>query len=205
MLLRQVVGGRVAEAVPATVVDGSPTRMAFWVAPRTECRRLRGTSGRRVLPLAQWTAAEHTWFGNGNLIVVRPGDAFALMRFWEDAGAFAGWYVNLQDPVRVHGAFVDSRDHALDVWIPARGTPRLKDEDHLEGCVAVGVFTADEARRIWARAADVIARRAELLPTGFEAFRPDPAWPVPELPAGWDRISRPGSPPRAAATRSRRR
>jgi len=23
-------------------------------------------------------------------------------------------------------------------------------------------------------------------PTGWEAWRPDPSWPVPELPPGWD-------------------
>jgi hypothetical protein len=33
----------------------------------------------------------------------------------------------------------------------------------------------------------VIDSLDSLLPTGWEAWRPDPRWPLPMLPEGWDR------------------
>jgi hypothetical protein len=47
-------------------------------------------------------------------------------------------------------------------------------------------LTEGEAREIRAAGEAVIAALDELVPTGFERWRPDPTWPTPRLPAGWD-------------------
>ena len=45
-------------------------------------------------------------------------------------------------------------------------------------------MTADEAARIRAEGERIVAERP--WPTGWEDFVPDPAWPPPELPDGWE-------------------
>ena len=184
VLLRQVIDGRVWAAWPARVVEAVGESAAVWIAPGTNCMRLRGIDGRTVRPPAQWTSQPHRWFGNGNLDVILAREPFSLRLFWDDAGAFAGWYVNLQQPVTVSGDRIDTRDHALDLVLEPDQPPRWKDEDHLEQCVALGIFSSDEAAAIRTAGARFLKRRASYLPTGYESFTP-PKWPAPDLPADW--------------------
>jgi hypothetical protein len=101
--------------------------------------------------------------------------------FWEDDGRFSGWYVNLQEPMRLRPDGFETLDHALDVWFEPGAEAVSKDDDHLRQCQELGIVTADEAAAIRAAAADVCSRRSQLFPTGYESFRPDPRWPVPVL------------------------
>ena len=50
--------------------------------------------------------------------------------------AFAGWYVNLQEPFRRTPIGYDTYDLELDVWIPAGGEWSFKDDDLLDVRVA---------------------------------------------------------------------
>jgi hypothetical protein len=69
--------------------------------------------------------------------------------------------------------------------VPAdTGEPQWKDEDELEAATRQGRVTADEARALRAEGERVVAERP--WPTGWEDFRPDPAWTTPSLPDGWD-------------------
>lgn len=184
MLLRQVVGGRVWAAWPARVVEAGGDAAAVWIAPGTECMRLRGIDGRVVRPPAEWTSEPHRWFGNGNVDVIRAGEPFSLRLFWDDAGTFAGWYVNLQRPVTVSGNRIDTQDHALDLWLEPDGAHRWKDEDHLEQCAALGIFSEAEARAVRAAGERFLEQRRTHLPTGYESFAA-PRWPIPDLPRDW--------------------
>ena len=184
VLLRQVFDRRVWSAWPARVVEARGDVVAVWIAPGTECRRLRGIVDGVVLPPSEWEPVPHRWFGNGNVDVIRLGDPFSVRLFWDDAGAFAGWYVNLQQPVVLSGDRIDTRDHALDLWLEPDADPHWKDEDHLEQCVALGVFSAAEAIAIRAAGERFLEQRDAHLPTGYESFSP-PGWPAPGLPTGW--------------------
>jgi hypothetical protein len=95
--------------------------------------------------------------------------------------------VNLEE-LHVRGdRTIDSRDGILDVWVPAEtGEPQWKDEDEFEAATRHGRLTAEQARAIRTEGERVIAERP--WPTGWEDFRPDPSWPVPALPDGWDRM-----------------
>ena len=135
-----------------------------------------------MLPPERWSTVDHIWFGAGNVVVVRRGDPFAVHMFWRDDGRFWGWYVNLQEPMRIRPDGFETLDHALDVWIEPDAEPVLKDEDHLRQCQRLGIVSPEEAAAIRAVAADVCRRRARLVPTGYESFRPDPDWPVPVVP-----------------------
>ena len=184
VLLRQVIDGRVWAAWPTRVVETSEGVLAVWIAPGTGCMRLRGIDGRVVRPPAEWRSEPHRWYGNGNVDVIRAGEPFSVRLFWDDAGSFAGWYVNLQRPVVVSGNRVDTQDHALDLWLEPGHQPRWKDEDHLEQCVALGIFSAAEAQAIRATGERFLEQRDAYLPTGYESFTP-PGWPVPALPGDW--------------------
>jgi len=92
--------------------------------------------------------------------------------------------VNLEQPWRETAVGWDTRDHALDVVVDRDGSWAWKDEDHLAAEVTRGHVSHDEAERIRAEGERVIADRP--WPTGWEAFEPDPSWPLPTLPAAWD-------------------
>ena len=58
------------------------------------------------------------------------------------------------------------------------------DEDELEEGLERGVLTADDEAAARAEAARLVEEWP--FPTGWEDWRPDPAWPTPALPDGWD-------------------
>ena len=60
------------------------------------------------------------------------------------------------------------------------GAVRWKDEDELEHAASLGLVDAAEVR---AEAERVL--EASPFPTGWEDFRPEPDWPSPRFPQGW--------------------
>ena len=88
------------------------------------------------------------WQGHGVLMLQRPGERYAVWHFWHGAErAFAGWYVNLQEPFRRTPIGYDTYDLELDIWIPAAGGWSFKDDELLDVRVQEGRFTADRGRR----------------------------------------------------------
>ena len=169
---------------PVRVVADGDRELALYVAGGTPFH----------FPPASWPfegehpwAGRDRWIGHGLLVLHRPGDAHAIWHFWEDdERRFAGWYVNMQDPFRRDGAAFDTQDHELDLWIEPDGSWRWKDEDKMEGWILQGRFTREEVAAMRAEGERVLAEWP--FPTGWEDWTPDPSWPVPELPAGWDRM-----------------
>jgi hypothetical protein len=92
----------------------------------------------------------------------------------------------LQAPFRRTTLGLDTRDHTLDLWAYPDGTHRWKDEDELEVAIRLGHHTAEEAAAYRAEGERVLAEWP--FPTGWEDFQPDPAWPTPRLPDGWDAV-----------------
>jgi hypothetical protein len=101
--------------------------------------------------------------------------------FWHPHWEVEHWYVNFERPLERTELGVDTFDWKLDLIVHPDGSYRWKDEDELEQAAALGLLDADEVR---AEAADVLAEWP--FPTGWEDWRPDPAWPAPQLPKGWD-------------------
>ena len=72
------------------------------------------------------------------------------------------------------------------------GEHRWKDEDQLERAVDVGWISAADAQRVRSEGERVIeraARREYPFDGELISWRPDPAWPIPELPADWAAIA----------------
>jgi len=188
-VLRYIRYGQVRRATPHVVVEESGEAVVLHVPVGTPAK-FPTSDGPAVGPIRgqtdrTWTLRDHVWERYRVLRLIRWGAGHSLELFWHaEDDAFAGWYVNLQEPLRRSPAGFDTDDLVLDVWVEPDGTWQWKDADELEIAVALGRFTPDEARAIRAEGERVIAARP--WPTGWEEWTPDPSWPVPRLPETWD-------------------
>ena len=134
------------------------------------------------------------WQTNRRLVLLRPGDEHCVSLFWRDAdGEFLGWYVDLLAPIRRTAIGIASMDLVLDIVIaPDLSSWRWKDEDDFAEAASRGVFSPELVARVRGNAerclADLAARRWPY-DEDWPAWRPDPAWGVPSMAAGWDRLS----------------
>ncbi len=133
----------------------------------------------RIPGEADWTL-EPSPAGSEGLGLVRPGERHSLWLHWR-AGVFEHWYVNFErDHVRTPVS-LDVVDEKLDLVVPLDGRWRLKDVDEFEEAAHAGYLepapVLEEAQRLL---------RKPPWPTGLEEWRPDPLWPAPGLPEGWD-------------------
>jgi hypothetical protein len=163
-------------------VEESPERIALWIAPRSPARLPVDRRGRRLrIPTQDWSL-EPSAATRETLCVARPEASHSIWHYWE-GGRFTHWYVNFEEPLRRTRVGFDTFDHKLDLIVEADGSWRWKDEDELEEAARRGLLDAAAVR---ADAERVLADWP--FPTGWEDWRPDPAWPAPELPPGWDTV-----------------
>lgn len=180
---RDVLDGRVFFAIPARVVVRDAAGLVSWFASGSPVARPATRQSPAQLAAGAWEPVESRWGGHGILHRYRYGDAHSLRVFWNDDGTFRGWYGNLEQPWVPSRFGFDTRDHILDVWNDGRGW-HWKDEDEFAEAIELGLFTLEEADAVRGEGERVM--RETMLPTGWEDWRPDPGWPVPELPKGWD-------------------
>ena len=184
VVLRQLFGGRIWGASPALAVEERPERLVLWLPPGVVTKRAAGDlfTGWRL----EDRVVSRT---NGILRVKEPDEDYAILHFWHDDGSFAGWYVNLESPFAATALGWDYEDHLLDVWLEAGGEARWLDEDELARAVELELMTDAQARAARAAGERALARLlAAEAParTGWEDWRPDAAWRLPNLPRGWD-------------------
>ncbi|MFI7384378.1 DUF402 domain-containing protein [Streptomyces sp. NPDC049813] len=182
---------------PVTVVQDTADLLAVWMAPGTECVKPVMADGSPVHrePLAtRYTRPRALrrgrWAGAGVLKLARPGEPWSVWLFWEPDWSFRNWYVNLEEPRTRWSGGVDSEDHFLDLSVYQDRSWRWHDEDEFAQAQAVGLMSAERAAGVRAagrRAVAVIEAWGQPFSDGWEHWRPDPAWPVPELPTDWDR------------------
>lgn len=183
---REVWRGLAYAAIPVVVVRDEPELLAVYVPEGA--------------PFGfhdeDWPPGPHpwrqygSWRGHGMLALHRPGAAHAVHVFWTGpARRFRRWYVNLQAPYRRTEIGFDTLDHVLDLWSTDGRTWHWKDDEALERRAAEGYFTEAEAAAIRAEARrfeDEVCEEGPWWDLTWADWRPDPAWRVPELPAGWE-------------------
>jgi hypothetical protein len=180
---RDVHRGRVWRAQACRVVEDSADVLVLWMPRGAPGRLPVGPDGSRLrIPADDWELQEMTC-GEDVVCVARPGRAHSVYLFPARSGADFHWYVNFEEPLRRTPLGVDTFDQKLDLIALPDGSYRWKDEDELEQAAALGLLDADAVR---AEAARVLEEWP--FPTGWEDWRPDPAWRVPQLPDGWDRV-----------------
>jgi uncharacterized protein len=181
---------------PMTVALDRPDLLVAWLEGGTPIQRssLPDGSDIRSVDLSQRfrlgrRPMPSVWHGTGILKLLPWGAAHSVWLFWEPGWKLRGWYVNLESPHRRWSRGVDTTDHVLDLWVTPDRRWEWKDEDEFAEGLAAGRFTAAEAAEIRAegqRVVEVIERWGSPFCDGWENFRPDPSWPIPELPPGWD-------------------
>jgi hypothetical protein len=191
--LREIRDGRVWAARAVTVVTDTDAGQVF-VLP-AGAPWFDATRHNRLLhvPEDDWDLTEMAWpdAWGGLVSFAWPDVPYGVLRLFNSDGSPERWYVNLQEPLRRTAIGFDTADRLLDVLVEDDGTWRWKDEEHLEEAVRRGLVTAEQAselRRDGERAIDRIRRREPPLDRDWDSWLPDPSWPAPELPPGWDRV-----------------
>jgi hypothetical protein len=181
---RSIFRGRLIFAMAAWLLEESATHVVTATVPGAETRQPVGDRTDVLRQVAAGTAqtSVRPWATNRVVWVTPFEGAYAIGLFWNDQDdRFIGHYVNLQAPLERSPYGFDARDHVLDIVIRPDGTWRWKDEDELRTAVEVGLFTPAEAAGIRAEGQRVLDNVPRLLPTGWEDWRPDAAWPVADL------------------------
>jgi hypothetical protein len=155
----------------------------------------------RDMPFAAWTTVAKTirtdvYRGPATLKLIPPGAAHAVWWLFDPDGAFAAWYVNLEEPAVIWNdgalAGVDVTDQDLDIRVWPDRTWEWKDDDELAErmefpdhyWVHDAAAVRDEGRRVIPR----IEKGEYPFDGTWCDFRPDPGWRWPEtVPEGWDR------------------
>lgn len=189
--------GRISAVESARVISDDDRGVLAWTASGSDAAvrtTLAGESIRRM-PLAQrmlipTMLSPTRWRETSILTLTRTGTAHSVWWFFGAELEFLGWYVNLEAPAKRWYAGLDTRDHALDIWIEPDRTWTWKDEDEFaERTGAPHFWTAEQAELIRAEGERVIPLiEAERYPfDGIHTdFRPDPAWEPSRFGPDWD-------------------
>jgi Protein of unknown function (DUF402) len=173
-------------------VQDRPERRLLYAPPGMvfKCPVKADGTWQRV-PDEPWALGDRTWTEHHCLSFSWQGVAHTPILFWNEDWEFAGWYVNLERPLRPTPIGWDYMDDMLDIDVEPDRTWRWKDEDELAYCVERGLYTSARAVEIRAEGERAIARlerREEPFGDEWIGWRPDPAWPVPALAPGWESV-----------------
>jgi predicted RNA-binding protein associated with RNAse of E/G family len=180
-------------ARPARLVRDDEDLVVAYLAAGMRWKRPVAAAGDFLrVPADGWALADAVWTTSRMLYLMPPGAAHSIHLWWKAPDwAFGGWYVNLQEPIRRTRLGFDYMDQTLDIVIEPDLSWHWKDEDEIGDAIRSGFLTPEWARAIRAegeRAIERLERRAAPFSDGWERWRPDPAWPDPELPEGWDTL-----------------
>ncbi|MET8119762.1 DUF402 domain-containing protein [Micromonospora sp. NPDC005189] len=124
----------------------------------------------------------------------RPGEAHSIDVFWTGPGRdFAGWYFNLQDPLRRTPIGVDTLDHELDLWWGADADRYVwKDVEIFAQRLVEGRYPGmgDAIQAEGDRIAALLDAGERWWDPAWAQWQPDPAWSASPLSAGWNEVPR---------------
>ena len=181
--LRDVWFGVVWRAIAGVVVEDVPGRSVFWIPAGAQAAYPVDDDGREIRLFRTDYNRGLRQTKVGCVVLCEEGAPWTLWHFQREDGEFDRWYVNFERYLGRSAVAYDSVDHKLDLIVRPDGSVEWKDEDELEEAGRRGLVDVAEIRR---DAELAIAQSPR--PTGWESFRPDPVWPVPELPPGWDQV-----------------
>ena len=200
VLRRMFRGAHVIWVQACRVVSDDDRGLLLWLpvgagfAHRPQPAELGERSPRQIDQLGRSAVLVETWRDHDVLILVPPVAPYSVWWFFT-GGEFAYWYVNLERPSERWTATGWSASTASTTrwtcWSRRERQWRWKDEDELDERVGLPGYWSAQRRRPrsgrtalgWSR------RRGRAVPVRrhLVRLRPDPAWPLPELPsAGWD-------------------
>jgi predicted RNA-binding protein associated with RNAse of E/G family len=193
IVLREVWDGKLWAVRPVTVVRDDPELIALHLQIGTAWKRPKKPDGSIIrMPSEEWVLSDDIWRDKSVLHLIAPGAAHAVWAMWNRTKEFLGWYVNLQEPFRRSRVGFDYMDQMLDLVVsPDLSSWTWKDEEELDDEVGYGLMTREQAaevRREGDRVLDLIRAKASPFGDGWDAWRPDPTWPIPGFPADWETV-----------------
>jgi predicted RNA-binding protein associated with RNAse of E/G family len=195
IVLREIWHGKVWSARPYIVVEDTSELTVLCLPACTVIKYPITREGKRVKAEnrlhSDWVFSDDQ-FDCCTLRLAIPGAGYSVLVFWDMPGMkHRSFYINLEDPLyRTAMGF-----NYLDQWLDAIVKPDLsawhwKDEDELEEAITLGLISKERAAALYADG-EKVARwiKSGNSPfNGWEKWRPDPAWQVPVLPEGWDKV-----------------
>ncbi len=132
--------------------------------------------------------------GDSHVLRLTPPDSWhSVWLFWAPDWQLKFWYVNLEMQARRTRGGVSTHDCALDIVEQPDMSWSFKDKDEFEELVRRGFFTATGTATIRTEAdrmIEIIEQKRSPFSDGWESWRSDPSWPVPELPEDWRLVDR---------------
>lgn len=192
VVLREMWNGRIWSARPMIVVqDVEDQRMLY--TPNGIRLMVAGRAGTKLrLPETVWDLVERTWTKGPILSFSWPSEGHAILLFFHPNWTPWIWYVNIEAPLRQTELGFDTEERVLDVVVaPDRSSWEWKDQDELAEAVRQGLFTSAQAAEFRAEAERALQRLLDREPPfdrDWTTWRPEPSWPVPELPPGWNAV-----------------
>ena len=181
--LRDVWFGVVWRAVAGVVIEDMPGRSVFWIAAGSEAAYPVDLEGHEIRLFRPDFTRGIRRTKVGCVVLCEDGAPWTLWHFQDEATEFDRWYVNFERYLGRSAIAYDSIDHKLDLIARPDGSLEWKDEDELVEAGRKGLVDVAEIRRD----ADLAVAQSPW-PTGWEDFHPDPTWPVPALPLGWEAV-----------------
>lgn len=197
VVIREIWQGRVWSARPIIVEQDTPELLALYLPSGTPYKQPRTLDGEDVTPLTRvqgkWLLVDNVWPEEGEYLrLVIPGEPYSVLYFWlEKHNIHRDWYINLEDPLYRTSIGFDFMDQLLDIIVkPDLSGWHWKDEDEFQEAQELGLISPEKARVMRVEGEKVVEMllSGKSVFNGWEHWKPDPAWKIPTLPEGWDRV-----------------
>ena len=200
ILQQDLWGSRLVTSRPVTVVKDTPEYLALYTHPNAPYRS-GVIKDRYSMPVSQRidvymemlepgiSQLEESVSGDYHVLTLTPPDCWhSVWLFWTTDWKLERWYVNLQAPIRRTPRCILVRDYALDIAVEPDMSRSWKDVDEFEELISRGFFTESQISSIRAEAdrmVQAIEDKESPFSDGWENWRPNTNWLVPEVPEDW--------------------
>lgn len=205
ILQQDLWGNRLVTSRPVTVVKDVSDYLALYTHPNAP-HRSSVIKDRYSMPVSQRIDVymemlnpgveqlEEWVSGDYHVLTLTPPDSWhSVWLFWTSEWKLETYYVNLQAPIYRTSRGILVQDYALDIAVSPDMSWSWKDVDEFEELIGRGFFTESQISSIRAEA-DLMVRTIENegspFSDGWENWRPDTNWPIPEVPDGWHVLDR---------------
>jgi len=197
IIYREVVHGKVWTVRPVIIIQDTRELIALFVRNHTAWKVCAPPDAETDLLLCKaglrpWQLNDVVWTYGDTVILAWPETAHAVHVMWDQQRRFAGWYINMQEPVKRTRLGFDFLDQELDIVVSPDLSWRWKDRDHLERAKAIGLFSVEQVRAILAEGQHVVDQiRARAMPSfdgSWSSWMPPSDWDTPCLPEEWHEV-----------------
>ena len=196
--------GSLLTARPVTVVEDRPDQLALYThlgARYQSASVFRGNrydlpvEERARLIMGDLEQFEERVSSNHHVLnLIAPGSWHSVRLHWTSEWELEFWYVNLQAPIQRTNHGILDQDYILDILIKPDMSWSLKDANEFSELHRRGFFTDEQFLFVHAEADRMINAIESNVPPfsdGWAGWKPDPKWPVPQLPDQWNVLGTP--------------